>query len=101
MEKKLGRKPFYVEGASETIETLAWCTGGAQDFIEVAIKNGCDAFITGEVSERTVDSARESGIHFYAAGHYATERYGIKALGEQVAQQFSLQHQFVEIDNPI
>lgn len=99
--KKLNREPLYVEGDAEYIETVAWCTGAAQDFIQVAIDHGVDAFITGEVSERTIDIARESGIHFYAAGHYATERYGVQALGEHLAQQFSLHHQFVDIENPV
>ncbi len=101
IERQLQRKPFYVEGSVPVIKTVAWCTGAAQDFIHVAIKHKCDAFITGEVSERTVDIARESGIHFYAAGHYATERYGVAALGAQVAQHFGLSHQFIEIYNPI
>jgi dinuclear metal center YbgI/SA1388 family protein len=99
--KVLSRRPLYIEGDSERIEKVAWCTGAAQDFIETAVAHGCDAFITGEVSERTVDIARETGIHFYAAGHYATERYGIQALGEHLAQQFSLKHQFIEIENPV
>lgn len=101
IEKALSRKPLYIEGNAEQIETVAWCTGAAQDFIETAVAHGCDAFITGEVSERTVDIARETGIHFYAAGHYATERYGIQALGEHLAQQFDIVHQFIEIENPV
>lgn len=101
ISKQLSREPLYIEGDAEYIERVAWCTGAAQDFILTAIDHGCEAFITGEVSERTVDIAREAGIHFYAAGHYATERYGIKALGEHLAEQFSLHHQFVEIDNPV
>lgn len=99
--KQLAREPLYIEGESEYIETVAWCTGAAQDFIQTAVDYGCDAFITGEVSERTVDIARETGIHFYAAGHYATERYGIQALGDHLAKQFSLDHQFIEIENPV
>lgn len=101
INKQLSRDPLYIEGKSEYIETVAWCTGAAQDFIQTAVDHGCDAFITGEVSERTVDIARETGIHFYAAGHYATERYGIQALGEHVAEQFSVHHQFLEIENPV
>jgi dinuclear metal center YbgI/SA1388 family protein len=101
IEKKLLRRPLYIEGDSEQIETVAWCTGAAQDFIETAVAQGVDAFITGEVSERTVDIARETGIHFYSAGHYATERYGIQALGEHLADQFGLKHRFIDIENPV
>ena len=61
---------------------------------------GVDAYITGEVSEPTVHAAREHGIHFYAAGHHATERYGVRALGEHLAQRFGIEHEFVDIDNP-
>ena len=62
---------------------------------------GVDAFLTGEVSERTVHLARESGVAFIAAGHHATERYGVQALGEHLAQHFGISHHFVDIDNPV
>ncbi len=84
----------------QPIKRLAWCTGGGQGYIDAAAAAGCDAFITGEVSEQTVHSAREQGIAFYAAGHHATERYGIKALGEHLAERFNLTHHFIDIDNP-
>lgn len=83
------------------IKRIAWCTGGAQDFIDQAISIGADAFITGEVSERTFHIAREMNIHFYAAGHHATERYGIKALGEWLAENYAFDVQFIDIDNPV
>ncbi len=101
IKRHLGRKPLYIEGQSERIERVAWCTGAAQDFIDIAIAHGVDAFITGEVSERTVHTARESGMHFYAAGHHATERYGIKALGEHLAAKFDVDCRFIDIDNPV
>lgn len=101
MEQHLQRRPLYIAGKSSTINTVAWCTGAAQDYIQLAADYGCDAFLTGEVSERTVDIAKETGIHFYAAGHYATERYGVQALGRLLAEQFSLTHHFIEIDNPV
>lgn len=101
IEKKLNRQPFYIPGRKEKINSIVWCTGAAQDFIELAIEFGADAYLTGEVSERTVSIAKESGIHFYAAGHHATERYGVAALGEHLAQQFGLAHEFIDIDNPI
>lgn len=83
------------------IKRVAWSTGGAQDFIDQAITIGADAFITGEVSERTVHIAREMNIHFYAAGHHATERYGVKALGEWLAENYAFDVQFIDIDNPV
>lgn len=83
-----------------TIQRIAVCTGGGQSFIEAALNAGADAFITGEVSEQTIHVARECGIQFFAAGHHATERYGIKALGEKLAGECGLDVQFIDIDNP-
>lgn len=82
------------------IERVGICTGGAQDMIEQAALMGCDAYISGEISERTTHSARELGIDYFACGHHATERGGIQALGELIAQQFDLPVNFVDIDNP-
>ena len=100
IEQVLGRKPLYEAGQSKEISTVAWCTGGGQHFIDLAANQGLDAFITGEVSEQTIHVAREMGIHFYAAGHHATERYGVKALGEHLAEEFEVEVDFVDIDNP-
>ncbi len=97
----LGREPLVIEGGAHRIERIAWCTGAAQGYIEQAARLGADAYISGEISEQTVHLARELGIHYYAAGHHATERYGAKALGEHLAQRFSLEHRFVDIDNPV
>jgi dinuclear metal center YbgI/SA1388 family protein len=97
----LDREPIHIAGGPTTIQTVAWCTGAAQNFIEQAALLKLDAYISGEVSEQTVHVAREAGIHYFAAGHHATERYGPKALGEHLADQFSLQHEFVDIDNPV
>jgi putative NIF3 family GTP cyclohydrolase 1 type 2 len=66
----------------------------------LAAHNGIDAYITGEVSEQTIHTAREMDIHFYAAGHHATERYGVKALGEYIQQTLEIDVVFVDIDNP-
>lgn len=101
IEKQLQRRPLHIEGKSKLINTIAWCTGAAQDYIQLAADYGCDAFLTGEVSERTVDIAKETGIHFYAAGHYATERYGVQALGNVLANHFDLTHHFIAIENPV
>lgn len=100
----LNRQVLHIPPDSKTnspIQTIAWCTGAAQSYIEKAVALGVDAFITGEASEQTAHIARECGIHFFAAGHHATERYGIKALGEHLAEHFDVNQQFIDIDNPI
>jgi len=96
----LGREPLFVTGHQREVKRIAWCTGGAQSYIEQAAELGVDAYLSGEISEYTVHIARELGIHFYAAGHHATERYGVQALGQHLAQKFDLHHEFVDIDNP-
>lgn len=101
LEEKLGHTPLLIEGGTHDIKTLAWVTGGAQDWIDYAIKAGVDAFVSGEISERTTHIARECGIHYFAAGHHATERYGVQALGEHLANEFGVDHKFVDIDNPV
>ncbi|OGT71979.1 MAG: Nif3-like dinuclear metal center hexameric protein [Gammaproteobacteria bacterium RIFCSPLOWO2_02_FULL_57_10] len=101
IETRLGRAPMHIAGSDREIGTVAWCTGGAQNYIELAVKAGVDAYITGEVSEQTVHIARETGIHFYAAGHHATERYGVQAVAAHLVARFGLQHQFIDIDNPV
>lgn len=100
----LGRTAIHISpdvDAEKPIQTIAWCTGAAQSYIEKAVELGVDAFITGEASEQTTHIARECGIHFFAAGHHATERYGVKALGEHLGEHFDVNQQFIEIDNPI
>lgn len=99
--QRLGRPPQFIAGGEHEIRTIAWCTGAAQNYIEQAAALGVDAFLSGEVSEQTVHSARELGIHFIAAGHHATERYGVRALGEYLAAQLQVEHCFVDIDNPV
>ena len=98
--ERLGRAPLHVAAREDEIATVAWCTGAGQDFIDLAAALGVDAFITGEVSERTTHAAREQGVEFLAAGHHATERYGVRALGEHLAERFELEHAFIDIDNP-
>ncbi|OOR87306.1 Nif3-like dinuclear metal center hexameric protein [Moraxella caviae] len=100
IERALGRKPLHIAGGRETLKTIGICTGGAQDMIEQAAKMGCDAFISGEISERTTHAARELGLEYFAAGHHATERGGVQRLGEYIAKELSLQVEFVDIDNP-
>ncbi|MGL9735717.1 MAG: type 2 GTP cyclohydrolase I [Symbiopectobacterium sp.] len=101
LETRLGRSVLHCgDNAPSQITRLAWCSGGGQGFIEQAARFGVEAFITGEVSEQTIHIAREMGLHFYAAGHHATERGGIKALGEWLAQQHGFDVTFVDIPNP-
>lgn len=96
----LGRKPLAVAGSERAVRQVAWCTGAAQDLIEQAALVGADAFLSGEIAERTVHQARELNIHYLAAGHHATERYGVQALGEHLAEKFNLKHRYLEMDNP-
>ena len=98
---RLGRAPLHVAGNDAPIRRLAWCTGAAQSSIDVALEAGADAFLTGEASEQTVHFARENGLHLFVAGHHATERYGVQALGAHLAQCFDLRFRFVDIDNPV
>ena len=101
IEARLGRKPLWCgDTGPDTVSRVAWCTGGGQSFIDAAARFGVDAFITGEVSEQTIHSAREQGLHFYAAGHHATERGGIRALSEWLTETTDLDVTFIDIPNP-
>lgn len=97
---RLGREPLVVGDAAGEIERIAWCTGAAQGMFEAAIAAGAELFVSGEVSEPTVHLARESGVPYIAAGHHATERYGVHALGAHLEAQLGIQCVFVDIDNP-
>jgi dinuclear metal center YbgI/SA1388 family protein len=101
ISSQLGRTPLHIPGSAECIEKIGWCTGSAQNYIELAFEAGVDAYLTGEVSEQTVHFARETGIHFFAAGHHATERYGVQAVGNYLANEFHITHEFIDIDNPV
>ncbi|WP_422138756.1 Nif3-like dinuclear metal center hexameric protein [Endozoicomonas sp. ALC020] len=101
IEEKLGRKPLLIAGGDHEIKTLAWCTGAAQRMIDLALDLKVDAFVSGEISESTVHFARENGIHYISAGHHATERYGVRALGEWLEEQQGVEHTFVDIDSPV
>lgn len=96
----LGRRPQFIDGGGHPIRRIGWCTGAAQSYIEAAAALGLDAFISGELSEPTVHVARECGIHYFAAGHHATERYGVRALGAHLAQRFALEFRFLDFDSP-
>jgi putative NIF3 family GTP cyclohydrolase 1 type 2 len=83
------------------LQRIAWCSGGAQGYFEEAIVAGADCFVSGEISEQTVHLARETGVPFIAAGHHATERYGVQALGTHLQDQFGLSCSFIDINNPV
>lgn len=99
--EKLQREPFVVGNAQQLVHRLAWCTGGAQGFMADAIDVGVDLYISGEVSEPNYHYAQETATAYIGAGHHATERYGVKALGEKIAAQFGIKVQFLDINNPI
>jgi len=96
-----GREPLAFFHGPDPIATVGVVTGGAQSDLYGAIAAGLDAFVTGEVSEWVLQVARESRIHFLACGHYATETLGIRALGEHLAGRFGLEHEFVDLPNPV
>jgi len=102
IEARLGRAPLHLpDAANKSIKKIAWCTGGAQHYIEEAAAMGMDAYISGEVSEQTFHLARELNIHYFAAGHHATESYGVQALAAHLSDQFAVQTEFVDITNPV
>lgn len=97
---KLNRKPTVIGRTNKRDLKIAICTGAGQKFIDQAVASGADIYISGEISEKTTHIAKENDIVYIAAGHHATERYGIQALGEHLEQKYNLQHLFIEIDNP-
>jgi dinuclear metal center YbgI/SA1388 family protein len=95
------RVPLLIGDAGTSVQRVAWCTGAAQGYIEKAAAAGADLYISGEISEPTVHAARELGVAYLAAGHHATERYGVQALSQALAERFSLDWTFVDCDNPV
>lgn len=102
LAKAVGRPPFVLaESMDQPIRRLAWCTGGAQSYFEAAIAAGVDAFVTGEVSEPMVHLVRETGVAYLAAGHHATERFGVQALGVAIAEKLGIRVSYLEVDSPV
>ena len=101
ISESLERSALHLPGGPEMVKTVAWCSGGAQGYINQAIEWNADVYISGEVSEQTTHLAKECGIHYLAAGHHATERVGVKALGEHLEARFGLECIFVDIANPV
>lgn len=98
---RLGRDPLVIGDLNKPVKTIAWCTGAAQGYITEAIAMKVDAYISGEASEPTFHAAQEMGVAYIAAGHHATERYGIQALGQHLSKKWGVEHQFIDIPNPI
>ena len=92
---------MVIGGSERMLHRIAWCSGGAQSYFEQAVDLGVDAFLTGEISEQNVHIAEETGVAFIAAGHHASERYGVQALGENLAMKFKIEHRYFEMDNPV
>ena len=101
VQRVLGRVPLVIGEAGRSICRIGWCSGGAQGYFEQAIALGVDAYLSGEISEQTVHLARESGVAYIAAGHHATERYGVQALAEHLGRQLGIACEFVDLDNPV
>jgi dinuclear metal center YbgI/SA1388 family protein len=96
-----GREPLAFTDGPDPVRTIGLVSGAGADHLEDAIAAGLDAFVTGEPAERSMARAREAGVHFLAAGHYATETFGVRALGERLADRFGIRHVFVDVPNPI
>ncbi|MDW5415483.1 Nif3-like dinuclear metal center hexameric protein [Iodobacter sp. CM08] len=101
IDAQLQRSPLVIGADERIIKRVAWCTGGAQSFFHEAATLNIDCFITGEASEFVTHLANESGVSFIAAGHHATERYGIQALGQHLASQYGLEHIHLDLANPV
>ena len=98
--QRLGREPLVIGDPAIEVRNVAWCTGAAQDMLDEAIAAGAQAFVSGEISERTTHLAREAGVLYLAAGHHATERFGVQALGQRLAAEFGVEHTFIDDPNP-
>lgn len=101
VEQTLGREPLVLGDPDWELRRVAWCTGAAQSYFEAAIDAGADVFLTGEISEPTTHMSAESGVAFLAAGHHATERFGVQALGAHLSETFDIEHLFIDIHNPV
>ena len=101
VERALGRTPLLIGDREQPLGRVGWCTGAAQNTFGEAIAAGASVYLSGEISEQTVHLAHESGAAYLACGHHATERYGVQALGDYLADKFGLRHQFIDIPNPV
>jgi dinuclear metal center YbgI/SA1388 family protein len=95
------RTPLVFDAGPERVRGVAIVSGGSSDYLADAVAAGADAFLTGEPTERVMTEAREAGIHFVAAGHYATETFGVRRVGEHLSERFAVEHVFVDVPNPV
>ena len=96
-----GREPLVFDGGPPEVRRLAIVSGGAASRLGAAVAEGYDAFLTGEPKENVMADAREAGIHFIGAGHYATETFGVRQLGDLLAAEFGIEHVWVDLPNPV
>ncbi|WP_018986653.1 Nif3-like dinuclear metal center hexameric protein [Methylophilus methylotrophus] len=101
VSRKLGRSAQILGNPQKPVQTVAWCTGAAQSYIQQAVNAGVDLFVSGEVSEQTWHTVCETDTAYISAGHHATERYGVQALGHWLAEKYGIEHIYVEVDNPV
>jgi dinuclear metal center YbgI/SA1388 family protein len=95
------RTPLLFDAGPERVRNVAIVSGAGANYLPAAITAGADALLTGEPAERVMSEAQEASIHFIAAGHYATETFGVRRLGEHLSERFSLEHVFIDVPNPI
>jgi dinuclear metal center YbgI/SA1388 family protein len=101
IKRLVGREPLIFDYGPENIEKVGVISGGAQKYVSQAVSAGLDVYLTGEVSEHIMHYAKEEKIHFISAGHYATEKFGVIALGELLKKQFDVSVTFIDIENPV
>lgn len=101
VSERLDFDAIHLPADKTSIYKVGFCTGGAQDYISKAASQDCDAYISGEVSERTFYEARELDVHYYACGHHATEKYGVQRLAKAISEQFNIEYSYFELNNPI
>jgi len=101
LETKLNRKPLVIGDLNKEIKKVAWCTGGAQGYIQIAANLDADVYISGEISEQTTHASKELDIAYISAGHHATESYGVQALGKYLAQELGIRHIHIDVPNPV
>jgi dinuclear metal center YbgI/SA1388 family protein len=95
------RTPLVFDAGPERVRSVAIVSGAGADYLTDAVTAGADAFITGEPAERVMTQAREAHIHFVAAGHYATETFGVRRIGEHLSERFGVEHVFIDLPNPV
>jgi len=95
------REPLSFDAGPPRVRTLAIVSGAGASYLDEAIAKGADAFLTGEPAERVMTQAREAQVHFIAAGHYATETFGVRRLGEHLAERFGVEQVFIDVPNPV